>query len=71
MSPHTPNRSPQQDLSFACSLPFGDFLRQPSALRDQCRAEEQVVEEEGGGGGGAVIDSEQRPAIGQEGVSEK
>ena len=30
------------------------------------RAEEQVVEEEGGGGGGTKIDSEQRPAIGQE-----
>ena len=29
------------------------------------------AEEEGGGGGGAVINSEQRPAIGQEGVSEK
>ena len=34
--PHTPNWSPRQDLSFACSLPFRDFLRQPSALRDQC-----------------------------------
>ena len=35
LSPHTPNWSPRQDLSFTCSLPFRDFWRRPLALRDQ------------------------------------
>ena len=42
-SPHTPTWSPRQDLSFAYSLPFWDFLRQHLALGNQCQGKRKLL----------------------------